>query len=121
MSHERLTRICFVDYDREMALVADPVAPEGERSILGVVRMSKLHGLNEARFTVLINDASQGQGIGTELMRRIVEVAKNEHLDRLSAIVAPDNTAVQTFLTKRGFTIGKSADGELLEAEMRFQ
>ena len=31
-AHERLTRICFIDYDREMALVAEQTDPEtGER------------------------------------------------------------------------------------------
>ena len=35
--HERLTRICFIDYDREMALVAEHADPAtGEREILGV-------------------------------------------------------------------------------------
>src|SRR5690606_35482468 len=38
-THERLTRICFIDYDREMALVATRRNPEsGEREIIGVGR-----------------------------------------------------------------------------------
>ena len=40
-AHERLTRICFIDYDREMALVAERTAATGEREILGVGRLSK--------------------------------------------------------------------------------
>src|SRR5215208_1032141 len=41
-AHERLTRICFIDYDREMALVAERTNPEtAERDILGVSRLSR--------------------------------------------------------------------------------
>ena len=40
-AHDRLTRICFIDYDREMALVAERENPQtGEREILGVARLS---------------------------------------------------------------------------------
>ncbi len=61
--HERLTRICFIDYDREMALVAERRSPEtGESEILGVGRMMKIHGTTEAEVAVLISDKWQGRG-----------------------------------------------------------
>src|SRR5271157_1922811 len=42
--HERLTRICFIDYDREMALVADYKDPEtGEHEIIAMGRLSRLY------------------------------------------------------------------------------
>ncbi len=45
VAHERLTRICFNDYDREIALVAELKVPKGEeKKILGVGRLSKQHG-----------------------------------------------------------------------------
>ena len=57
IAHERLTRICFIDYDREMALVAEQRNPQtGEREILGVGRLTKLHGTNEAEVAVLVSD-----------------------------------------------------------------
>src|SRR5579863_7742419 len=56
-SHERLLRICFGDYDREMALVAENTDPvTGERRIMGVGRLSKLHNRNEAEVAVLVSD-----------------------------------------------------------------
>ena len=49
-THERLTRICFIDYDREMALVAVRRNPEtGESEILGVGRLMKIHGTQRSR------------------------------------------------------------------------
>ncbi|MFO5494909.1 MAG: acetate--CoA ligase alpha subunit, partial [Cuspidothrix sp.] len=51
IAHERLTRICFIDYDREMVLVAEHENPETkETEILAVGRLSKLHGNNAAEF-----------------------------------------------------------------------
>jgi acetyltransferase len=49
VAHERLTRICFIDYDREMALVVEKTDRDtGEKQILGVGRLQKLHGTKDA-------------------------------------------------------------------------
>ena len=63
VAHERLTRICFIDYDREMALVAERQDPQsGHHEIVGVGRLSKVRGTNEAEFALLISDRYQRQG-----------------------------------------------------------
>jgi acetyltransferase len=57
VAHEQLTRICFNDYDREIAIVATREAPETkEEAILGVGRLIKVHGVNEAEFAIVISD-----------------------------------------------------------------
>lgn len=63
IAHERLTRICFNDYDREIALVVElkPAKDSGERKIIGVGCLSKLTGTNEGEFALLISDAWHGQ------------------------------------------------------------
>ena len=82
MAHERLTRICFNDYDREIALVAETTEPKtGRREILGVGRLSKVHGANEAEFALLVSDRCQKQGLGTELLKRLVQIGREEKLD----------------------------------------
>ena len=59
--HERLTRICFNDYDREIALVAEHEDPAtSERQIVGVARLSKSRTANEAEFAVLVADGTSG-------------------------------------------------------------
>jgi acetyltransferase len=70
IAHERLTRICFNDYDREIALVAERKNPKGGAvEIVGVGRLSKARGRNEAEFSLLINDQWQRHGLGTELLK----------------------------------------------------
>ncbi len=106
VAHERLTRICFIDYDREMALVAEHQDTDtGEQKILGVARLSRLHGLNEAEFGMLINDQYQGRGLGTELLRSLVTIGRAEGLTRISADILSKNKAMQHICSKLGFTI----------------
>jgi len=111
VEHERLLRICFGDYDREMVLVAeraDPVA--GERRIIGVGRMNKLHAGNEAEVAVLVSDQYQKLGIGNELLRRVIEVARAEKLQRVSAEMLTDNVAMQILTKRHGFKVRSSND-----------
>lgn len=104
--HERLTRICFIDYDREMALVADYVDPEtGEREILGVSRLSQIYGINEAEFGMLVNDRYQGLGLGTELLQSLIDIGRQEQLSRITAEILPENYTMQHVCTKVGFSL----------------
>ena len=104
IAHERLTRICFIDYDREMVLVAEHGDPRtGQRAIVGVGRLMKLRGGNDAEFAEVVSDAYHGQGLGTELLRRLIAIARDERLDRVVADVLPDNTEMQRVFKKLGF------------------
>jgi acetyltransferase len=106
IAHERLMRLCFIDYDREMALVADrkdPVA--GTHEMLAVGRLSKMHSTQEAEFALLVSDAFQRQGLGTELLQRLVEVGRDEQLTRIVAQILPENVAMQRVCEKVGFAI----------------
>jgi acetyltransferase len=106
VAHERLTRICLIDFDREIALVAEWRDPAtGTRAVRGVGRLSKLFGTNEAEFALVLSDAAQGQGLGTELLRRLVAIGRDEKLDRITADILPENTEMQRVSEKVGFTL----------------
>jgi acetyltransferase len=111
VEHERLLRICFGDYDREMALVAERIDPgTGERRIIAVGRLSKLHEGNEAEVAVLVSDQFQKLGLGNELLRRVIQVARDEKLSRVSAEMLPDNIAMQIIMKRVGFGVRASED-----------
>ncbi|MGK7878202.1 MAG: bifunctional acetate--CoA ligase family protein/GNAT family N-acetyltransferase [Xenococcaceae cyanobacterium] len=121
IAHERLTRLCFIDYDREMALVADYKNPEtGKHEILAVGRLSKLHGINEAEFAMLVSDSSQRQGLGTELLRRLLQVAREEKLDRVNGEILTENKAMQRVCEKVGFRLYRSGY-DLVKAEIDYR
>ncbi|MBD2039991.1 bifunctional acetate--CoA ligase family protein/GNAT family N-acetyltransferase [Microcoleus sp. FACHB-672] len=111
VSHERLTRICFIDYDREMALVAEYTNPQtGESEILGFGRLSKLHGANEAEFGLLVSDKYQHRGLGTELLSRLLQVGRDENLSRICADILPENLEMQRVSEKLGLRLNRSVD-----------
>ncbi len=119
IAHERLTRICFIDYDREMALVADYKNPQtGEHEILGVARLSKMHGINEGEFAMLISDPYQRRGLGTELLKRIIHVGRQEKLTRITADILAENVPMQKVAEKVGFHLER-AGNDLVKAEIR--
>ena len=106
ISHQRLTRICFNDYRREIALVADHTdAMTGQHEILGVGRLSKAHGFNEAEFAIVVSDRWQNQGLGTELLKRLVQIGRAEKLSRITGTVLRENREMQHLCTKLGFQL----------------
>jgi acetyltransferase len=118
IAHERLTRICFNDYDREMALVAEYKNPKaGSLEIIGVGRLSKAHGRNEAEFALLISDSYQRQGLGTELLTRLIDIARDEKLKRVTAEILADNQGMQHVSRKVGFKITRDTGNRDFHAE----
>jgi acetyltransferase len=117
IAHDRLMRICFIDYDREMALVAvrtDPATSAQE--ILGVGRLSRLHGINEAEYAVLVGDQWQRQGLGTELLRRMLEIARQEKIARVVGSFLEENYEMQSVSKKLGMKLVRSMDEPLVRA-----
>ncbi len=119
VSHERLIRMCFLDYDREMAMLADRTDPStGQHQILAIGRMSKVHGTNSAEVAVLVRDQFQRQGLGLELVRRLIQIARQERLSSLMAYMLQENTEMQALLRKVGFHLAMSDDPSVLVATL---
>jgi acetyltransferase len=104
VSHERLVRICFGDYDRELALVVEKAGPNA-REIIGVGRLSRTIGTKEAEVAILVTDEYQNRGVGAELLRRAIRVAREEGITALSAEMLPDNLAMQVITKALGFKV----------------
>lgn len=120
IAHERLSRICFIDYEREMVLVVerrDPASRETE--ILGVGRLSKLHGANEAEFVIAVSDPWRGHGIGTQLLKLLVRVGRDEKLECITATMPAANREMQHVARKAGFVVELVSGGNEYRAELR--
>lgn len=117
-AHERLVRLCFNDYDREIALVAERQDPEPQ--LLGISRLSKKHGLpQEAEFALLVADPYPRQGIGTELLTRLIQVARCEGIQRLAGEVLSENEGMRRLCRRLGFQLLPSPeDPGLLRATL---
>jgi acetyltransferase len=115
-AHERLTRICFIDYDREMALVVEHKGPDGGPEIIAIGRLSRLRGKDEAEMAVLVDDRFQHLGLGTLLYRRLIEVARDEHLTRVVSTILAENHEMQAICRKLGFQLKTDLDDGTVEA-----
>ena len=105
VAHTRLLRICFNDYDREIALVAEMKDAKGKSQIIGVARLSKLHGSNGGEFAVVVIDKWQNKGLGSELTKRLIQIARNEKLGGLVAYTLRENKDMQHMCKKLGFKV----------------
>jgi acetyltransferase len=106
VAHERMIRICFIDYDREIALVAVRTDPAtGEKEIMGVGRVQKIAGTGVAEFALMVADRFHGNGIGTEILRRLVDVARREGVATVIAEIHGENRTMQAMCRKLGFKI----------------
>jgi acetyltransferase len=116
VAHDRLTRICFNDYDREIALVAEVTDPKPK--ILAVARLTQKHGLPEAEFAVLVVDDYQRQGIGTELLTRLVNIAKDEGLQRITGEILAENEGMRHLCKRVGFQLKPTAEPSIVSATL---
>jgi acetyltransferase len=121
VTHERLARICHGDYDREITLIAEQEDPEtGERRVIGTGRLSKMHSHDEARVSIMISDLYQGKGIGTELLRQIIRISKDEKLKKIEAIITPDNAVMRALFDKLGFKASTRDSDQMVMEELYF-
>jgi acetyltransferase len=103
-SHEQLASLTFIDYDREMSLVAERKDARGRTEIIGMGQLTKLQGTNDAEFSVLIGDEHQRIGLGTELLRQLLIIGKDENLDHVVAEILPENEGMRRIVSKLGFS-----------------
>jgi acetyltransferase len=121
-AHERLTRICFIDYDREMALVAERTKADGQPEIVAVGRLSKVHGRPEAELAALVQDELQGKGLGVELYRRLIEIARQQKLTKVHSDMLGENKEMQHLCKRLGFTLSApDLEDNLVLAELTLQ
>jgi acetyltransferase len=106
VAHDRLVRVCFGDYDREIALVV-----EFGGEILAVGRLSKAHLANEAELAVLIVDEYQGHGLGTQIWDQLLEIARFEKLDQVTAEILAGNRQMLDVCRQFGFHLEPVMDG----------
>jgi acetyltransferase len=106
VTHEELIRMCFIDYDREMMLVADYNNPQtGQNEIIGVGSLFKEHSANSAEVALLVTDHYQRKGLGTELLRQLIQFGRDEKLQRLSGDILAENQGMQAVCRKLGFRL----------------
>lgn len=111
VEHERLTRICFVDYDRTIALVIEHTDPEsGQGEIVAAGRLTRLLNPEEAEFAMIVRDDFQRRGLGTQLLQHLVQFGRDEGIKRIVAYMLPENRGMIHVSERLGFRMEREDD-----------
>jgi acetyltransferase len=111
VSHERLFTKCFIDYDREIGLVAEYKDEQGARHIAGIARLIRKHSDNSAEVAFLVADKFQNRGLGTHLLERMIEIARKEGISSLEGATLSENFNMKDMFVKAGFRFAPPEDG----------
>jgi acetyltransferase len=110
ISHDMLVRFCNIDYEREMAIVAE--VREGEkRKLAGIGRLLIESDMKNAEFAAVVRDDYQGKGLGYKLMDVLIGIAQDKNLESIYGIVLSDNARMLKATRKLGFTAQDMPDG----------
>jgi len=111
IAHERLIRRCCVDYDREVALVAENHdAGTGNRELLAVGRLARQQRQDEAELGVLVTDRWQGAGLGTEMVARLIDIGRRERIRRIVAHILMQNAPMLALAKRYHFDLTRDED-----------
>jgi acetyltransferase len=117
VAHERLISKSFIDYHREMALVAERGSPaSGEHEIIAVGRLVRGRDTRNAEVAVLVADKFQHSGLGSELLGRLIQVARQEKVKRITATILMENLAMRAMASQHDFKIQQDADAGTIRA-----
>lgn len=110
LSREMLVRFTQIDYDREMALIA--VCEQQDRQVeIGVARYTTAPDGESCEFAIVVADEWQHRGIGTRLMRALINIAKTRGLKTMKGDVLSNNANMLGLMRKMGFTVHPHPDG----------
>ena len=110
-SHERLTPRCFVDFDRELALVAEHFDKNGKASIVGVARLMREHSGNSAEIAFVVSDKFQRRGLGSYFLQQTMAIAKQEGISSIHAVVLYENSGMRRLFQQAGFNFSEPEAG----------
>jgi len=108
-THEVATRYCYIDYAREIAIVAE-IGTGDQRKLIGVGRLVADPGHENGEYAVLVVDAWQGKELGGILTDYCIEIARGWNLKRIVAQTTTDNHPMIAVFERRGFSVTRGED-----------
>jgi acetyltransferase len=111
-SHEIATQFCYIDYDREIGIVAE-IEQDGRKRLIGVGRLITDPDMEITEYAVLVTDDWQHRDLGYILTKYCVEIAKNAKIKRVAAETTRDNKPMVSVFRKLGFKVNFDETGSV--------
>ena len=117
LPHEALVRFCNIDYDREMAIIAE--TREGDRNLeIGVSRLILEANKKRGEFAVVVADKYQGKGLGVKLVDMLIEFAKEKGIETIYGTVMAENLKMIRLCEKLGFSTRREQESTIAELKL---
>ena len=100
LTHAVAARLSQLDYDRELALLA-----ESDGKPLGVAHFFADPDKQRAEYAIAVRSDWKGRGVGYLLMTRLIDIARRRGIGELVGEVLPENTPMLRMCRELGFTI----------------
>lgn len=113
-THEAAVRYCYIDYDREIAIVAE-IAEKSEKKLIGVGRLISEPDRESVEYAILISDKYQNKDLGGIITDYCFEIAKNWGMKKIVAQTTTDNSRMISVFRKRGFEIYPDPSSSLVD------
>jgi acetyltransferase len=110
ITHEMLLRLCNIDYDREIAIVAE-IKKDQKKKLIGTGTLIIDPNFETGEFAILVHDDFQGKGLGYKLLDTIIGIAQEKGLERFFGLVLSGNKKMINLTRKLGFTVEDLPDG----------
>ena len=118
LPHESLVRFCNIDYEREMAFIAE--RREGDRHVeIGVSRLILEPNKKRGEFAVVVADKYQGKGLGIKLVDMLIDVAREKSVETIYGIVMSENVKMIRLCEKLGFSTRREQDDVVVELKLK--
>jgi acetyltransferase len=102
-----------------MALVAELQDPQtGARQIIAVGRLTQIHATHDAEFAILVTDQYQGRGLGTKLLGQLLDIARAEGVQKVTADMLSENRDMHRLCERYGFKVFYVDQTQMLRAAL---
>jgi acetyltransferase len=115
-SHEVAIRYCFIDYSREIAIVAE-VVKDGRKQLIGVGRILADPDHEMVEYAVLVPEAWQNKKLGSQLTDFCLDISAMWKLKKVVAQTTTHNHRMINVFKRHGFSIHTDMQSELVDAE----
>mmetsp|Transcript_29498 Transcript_29498/g.65410 ORF Transcript_29498/g.65410 Transcript_29498/m.65410 type:complete len:942 (+) Transcript_29498:128-2953(+) len=113
-THEMASRYCFIDYDREIAIVAEVEESDSKKALIGVGRLVANSDHTNAEYAVIVIDKYQGLGLGTMLTNYCMDIATEWGIKTVVAETSPNNHRMLSLFSRKQFVLNRTLSSDIV-------
>ena len=121
LPHTEMARLTQIDYDREMAFIAESYPDDGSRETIGVVRAVTDPDNDKTEFAIVVRSDLKGSGLAKRLMIKMIEYCRSRGTRAMVGQVLKENVRMLQFCEHLGFHPERTIDNDIVEVEFDLQ